>query len=213
MSGYVFDKIKILSGLWETHQIGVSTLRDWIFLYNTFGFEGLVPVNGTIHYSAEAKKAAVADYLSGELKIPAILAKYKIRSHIQLKRWVMKYNGHEELMSSGTGGYKGMTKGRKTTFDERVEIAAYCIAHDHNYAEAACKYQISYQQAWTYTHKYETGCVEALIDNRGKRKEPSSMSELERLRAEVRILKAEKYRAEMEVSFLKKLEEIERRRG
>ena len=37
------------------------------------------------------------------------------------------------------------------------------------------------------------------------------MSELEKLRAEVKILKAEKERAEMEASFLKKLEEIERR--
>lgn len=28
-----------------------------------------------------------------------------------------------------------MTKGRKTTFEERVEIASYCISLDHNYAE------------------------------------------------------------------------------
>ena len=39
------------------------------------------------------------------------------------------------------------------------------------------------------------------------------MTELECLRAENKILRAEKERAEMEVSFLKKLEEIERRRG
>jgi hypothetical protein len=39
------------------------------------------------------------------------------------------------------------------------------------------------------------------------------MSELERLRAENRILRAERERVEMEVSFLKKLDEIERRRG
>lgn len=38
------------------------------------------------------------------------------------------------------------------------------------------------------------------------------MSELEKLRAEVKILRAEKQRAEMEAS-LKKFEEIERRRG
>ena len=47
----------------------------------------------------------------------------------------------------------------------------------------------------------------------GIRKRPDEMSELEKLRAEVKILKAEKERAEMEASFLKKLEEIERRRG
>ena len=75
------------------------------------------------------------------------------------------------------------------------------------------QYQVSYQQARNYIVKYEAGGVEALRDNRGKRKRPDEMSELEKLRAEVKILKAEKERAEMEASFLKKLEEIERRRG
>jgi len=41
----------------------------------------------------------------------------------------------------------------------------------------------------------------------------SEMSQLERLRAENKLLRAEKERAEMEASFLKKLSEIERRRG
>lgn len=46
-----------------------------------------------------------------------------------------------------------------------------------------------------------------------RRKSETEMSELERLRAEVKLLGAEKERAQMEASFLKKLEEIERRRG
>ena len=61
-----------------------------------------------------------------------------------------------------------------------------------------------------YTVKYESGGVDALKDRRGKRKAPEEMSELERLRAEVKLLQAEKKRAEIEVSFLKKLEKIER---
>ena len=80
-------------------------------------------------------------------------------------------------------------------------------------AEASTKYHVSYQQARSYTLKYENNGVEALRDNRGKRKDPDTMSELERLRAEVKILTAEKQRAEIEVSFLKKLAEIERRLG
>ena len=39
------------------------------------------------------------------------------------------------------------------------------------------------------------------------------MTELEKLRAENRILRVEKEQAEMEMNFLKKLAEIERRRG
>ena len=106
-----------------------------------------------------------------------------------------------------------MTKGRKTTFDERVEIVQYCIAHNRNYNETAAKYNVSYNQARSYTVKYETGGVEALKDRRGRTKPVDEMSELEKLRAENRILRAEKERAEMEASFLKKLDEIERRRG
>ena len=55
--------------------------------------------------------------------------------------------------------------------------------------------------------------IEALRDRRGRTKPLDEMSELEKLRAENRILRAEKERAEMEASFLKKLDEIERRRG
>ena len=132
-------------------------------------------------------------------------------SKTQLRRWILKYNGYEELKASGTGGAIIMTKGRKTTFEERVEIVQYCIAHDHNYKETAVRYGISYQQARNYTVKYEAGGIEALQDRRGRTKKEEEMTEVEKLRAENRILRAEKERAEMEASFLKKLSEIERR--
>ncbi len=106
-----------------------------------------------------------------------------------------------------------MTKGRKTSFDERVEIVQYCIAHDHNYAETAVKYSVSYQQARSYTIKYEDGGIDALRDGRGRKKATEELSEIEKLKAENKILRAEKERAEMEASFLKKLDAIERRRG
>ena len=106
-----------------------------------------------------------------------------------------------------------MTKGRKTTFDERVEIVQYRMTHEHNYAETAEKYQISYQQARNYMVKYEANGIDGLQDKRGRRKPEAEMRELEPQRAELKLLRAEKERAEMEVSFLKKLEEIERRRG
>lgn len=217
------EKVKILSEYLDgtygfrkvcrRYNINQGSLKDWKRLYETFGWGGLKTESKTSHYSKEVKESAVQDYLSHALTVPEILKKYQIRSRTQLRKWIMKYNGHEELKSSGTGGNSIMTKGRKTTFEERVEIVQYCIAHEHNYSETSEKYQVSYQQARSYTVKYESGGVKALKDNRGKRKNPDEMNELEKLRAEVKILRAEKERAEMEASFLKKLEEIERRRG
>ena len=55
--------------------------------------------------------------------------------------------------------------------------------------------------------------VDALRDRRGKRKGTDELTEIEKLKAELKLEKAKRIRAEMEASFLKKLEEIERRRG
>ena len=193
-------------------QVNKISVQRWIMKYESMGTDAFIKL-GNKRYSKELKEQAVNDYLAGKGSLMGLCKKYRIHSSTQLFRWVLLYNGHKELKASGTGGHSLMTKGRKTTFEERIEIVQYCIAHEYNYAETSEKYQISYQQARNYTVKYEAGGVDALLDNRGKRKNPDELSELERLRAEVKMLKAQKERAEMEVSFLKKLEEIERRRG
>ena len=192
--------------------IAFQSFKQWVKNYEAMGIDAF-KTNHNKHYSKAEKEQAVAAYLAGEGSHMEICQKFKILSTSQLKSWIKKYNGHEELKVSGTGGLTIMTKGRKTSFEERIEIVEYCIAHDHNYTATAEKYEISYQQARNYTVKYEDGGVDALQDRRGKRKSENMMSELERLRAEVKLLKAEKKRAEMEASFLKKLDEIERRRG
>ena len=193
-------------------QVDRSSLRQWINKYESMGADAFIE-SGNKRYPKEVKEQAVEDYLAGRGSLLDICKIHKIRSTAQLRNWIKKYNSHEELKASGTGGAVIMTKGRKTSFNERVEIVRYCIAHDHNYAETAAKYDISYQQARSYTIKYEGGGVEALQDRRGRSKPKEEMSELEKLRAENKLLRAEKERAEMEASFLKKLDEIERRRG
>ena len=210
----LFEKCEMLH-IEKTNKYSVVTVLNW----DKYQQNEQQMNNSCTHikkykkYSKDLKQQAVLDYLAGRGSQDDICKKYGIRSKAKLQIWIKKYNGYEELKSSGTGGNAIMTKGRKTTFEERVEIVQYCIAHDRNYAKTAEQYQVSYQQARSYTVKYETGGVEALRDNRGKRKSPDEMNELEKLRAEVKILKAEKERAEMETSFLKKLDEIERRRG
>lgn len=106
-----------------------------------------------------------------------------------------------------------MTIGRKTTLEERIEIVSYCIENNHNYNQTAEKFKVSYQQARNYVKKYEAHGVDGLQDRRGKQKAEAEMTELEKLRAENRMLKAQRRHDEMEIDFLKKLREVERRWG
>ncbi|OBZ32227.1 helix-turn-helix domain-containing protein, partial [Megasphaera sp. DISK 18] len=149
--------------------VAPSAVRAWICSYKGNGIDAFSHT-GNKHYSHECKVQAVTAYLNQEGSLFAICQRFGLRSSTQLRTWIKLYNSHEELKASGTGGFSIMTKGRKTTFDERVEMVQYCIAHDHNYAETAVKYGISYQQARSYTLKYEAGGLDALQDNRGKRK-------------------------------------------
>lgn len=205
------------NGSYQSHadELGVneSVFRRWVNKYKAAGESAFIRTGHNASYPASFKRAVVEAYLNREGSYRELAVKYNIPSEITVRQWVLKYNGHEKLKDSGTGGSVIMTKGRKTTFDERIEIVQYCIAHNHNYTETSEKFEVSYQQVRNYTIKYEDKGVEALRDRRGKRKPENEMSELEKLRAENRILRAEKEHAEMEVSFLKKLAEIERRRG
>ena len=192
--------------------VSLASVQQWIRNYESMGAE-VFTLSKNKKYSKELKHQAVLDYLAGHGSQDDICKKYGIRSKSKLQSWIKKYNGHKELKASGTGGSSLMTEGRKTTFEERVEIASYCISHDHNYVETSEKFKVSYQQARNYTIKYEASGVTALQDNRGKRKPEDTLTEVEKLRAELKLEKAKRQRAEMELSFLKKLEEIERRRG
>lgn len=107
-----------------------------------------------------------------------------------------------------------MTKARETTIAERIEIVRACIASGNNYGEVAQKHQVSYQQVYTWTKKYRTMGEAGLEDRRGHRSGtlPSRTPE-EELRDRVAQLERKNFELEMENTLLKKVKELERRRG
>lgn len=205
-----FNGKKGLREIAREYHVGSSSVEKWISNYQSMGIEGLRTVGTNAFYSEELKLSAIQDYLSGKGSQQDICRKYAIRSKNQLHDWIIKYNNHEKIKSSRAGGKSIMIKGRTTTFDERIEIVKYCIEHNKNYNETSEKYQVSYQQVRSWTLKYEESGVDALTDSRGKRKPEGQLTELERLKAQNKLLEARNKRLEMENELLKKLEELER---
>jgi transposase len=188
-----------------------APFRKWIAKYKARGEAAFFNNSKNNSYSSLFKEITVRAYLSGEGSLQDIATKYKIPSLDTVRQWVVKYNGHEELKTSGRGGTI-MTKGRKTTYDERIEIIKHCIENDNNYNKTAEKYNVSYQQVRSWTVKYTESGIDALLDRRGKGKAEGELTELERLKAQNKLLEARNKRLEMENELLKKLEEIERGR-
>lgn len=77
-----------------------------------------------------------------------------------------------------------MTKGRKTTQEERAEIVAFCIEHGKDYGLTVETYKVSYQQIYSWVKKYEEKGAKDLTDRRGKTKPESDLTEEECLRQE-----------------------------
>lgn len=191
--------------------IGQTTLKLWIRLYETRGVEGLTPTAKERKYSAELKETVVKEYMAGGISLEGLCRKYDITHSKIVRKWIEKYNCHKEFRSPNNRSEIYMTKGHITTLDERIDIVSYCISNGKNYGKAIERYGVSYQQVYTWVKKYEKYGADGLIDRRGKRKEEASMTEVEKLRAELRITQAKLKNAEMENDVLKKLDEIERR--
>ncbi|KKY00851.1 transposase [Paraclostridium benzoelyticum] len=195
-------------------EVGVcpEQVRRWIITYKSIGIEGLKNKPTNKYYSTQTKILAVKDFLSGKYSLLDVCSKYKISSISVLQRWIIKYNNNHNMTKSQNNKEKKlMIKGRKTTFDERVEIVGFCMTNNFDYHLTSDKYKVSYQQIYNWVRKYKKHGYKGLEDKRGKAKEIELMTEKEQLEVQMKLLKIENDRLKMEIDFLKKLEEIERR--
>lgn len=207
----VVDENQSIHRVSKQYQLWKSTLKDWVYQYETDGLEGLKASNTWKHYSEETKKNAVEDYLNHKGSQRDICRKYQISSRSVLRQWISKYTGGQSLKSTGKGWSK-MTKGRKTIWKERVEIVQYTLARDKDYHGAAEKYNVSYQQVYSWVKKYESGGIAALQDRRGKGlASKETLTDEEQLQLKIKELEHRNQYLEAESDLLKKLEEIERR--
>ena len=115
-------------------ELGISSanIRTWVKMFNLSGektFESHEKNSNT--YTKEFKEKVVLEYLNGYKTLLELTLKYNIPGESTILRWVKDYNSHIELKDYIPGGKEiYMTKSRKVSKEERIEIVKYCM--DHN---------------------------------------------------------------------------------
>lgn len=191
-----------------------STLQVWIKKYEKSGIAGFVSPRRNQSYTREFKEQVIQAYHSGKGSLLDLAEEYGIFSRGTVHSWIKQYNSHEDnLKSYRVRGGIHMTKGRKTTLSERIKIVNYCIENNSDYSKTAEEFQVSYTQVYSWVKKYNDQGISGLKDNRGKGKLLDDMTELERIKAENKLLEAKNKQLQMENDVLKKVKEIERGRS
>jgi transposase len=193
------------------YSVSDETIKEWIYQFQTYGIDGLHNPSGWKRYSTEIKTAAVLDYLSGNYTHSEIVRKYEISSGSVLRRWIKIYNDHRELKDTQRMS-NSMIKGRSTTLEERLEIVMYCLQNEKNYHQTSDHFNVSYQQVYQWVKKFEKEGEDGLKDKRGRTKAEPELTPEEKIQREMKRLERENERLRAENAYLKKLEEIERRR-
>lgn len=205
------DQYESLNSVASDHGISKYTLEKWMNKYKASGINGLKESSGWQKYSEALKLEAVNDYLAHHGSQWDICRKYNISESSVLRQWIKKYTGGQQLKSTSKGR-SPMTKGRQTTFQERIEIVQYTIANEMDYQRAAEKYQVSYQQVYTWVRKYKAKGDAGLADRRGKGlASKPDLTEAETLQLRIKELEHRNQYLEAEQGLIKKLKEIERR--
>jgi transposase-like protein len=187
----------------RTAGVDKSSVRTWISRYQAEGPSAFLPVERNRVYSPDMKRAAAEEYLAGKGSLQDICKKYKIRSTMQLRNWIKVYNRHEDFKRQ-SGGSR-MTKARKTTQEERAKIAKERLEIGKDYGAMALKYNVSYQQVYTWVKKYSELGEAGLEDRRGQRTvQQAPRTQEEELQARIAQLEHENYMLKMERDLLKK---------
>lgn len=189
----------------------LKSIDQWIINYESMGESAFNDKPRNQAYSQALKFEIINAYLNGEGSFRDIASKYQLPSYQMIIKWVSKYNRHNEIKAYDPKGYVYMAKTRKVSFEEKLEIIKWTIEHDHEYKLAAEKFETSYAQIYNWVKKYKADGEESLRDNRGKRKPIENLTEVEKLKREVELLRRKNERLEMEAEVIKKFQEIERR--
>ncbi len=208
-----YQKGEPCSKLAKEYGVNENTIWFWVRMYQANGAKIFEKDSkkGNKKYSKEFKLKIVEEYILGQRSIKEICCKYEILAHSVVERWIKKYNDGIELKDYNPERGIYTMKSRTTTYEERLEIVKYVLAHENDYKGAAKQFDVSYANVYSWTKKYKEKGELGLQDNRGRTHDNEDfreLTELEKKDIEIEKLKKKLEYAELVNVVLKKNIEI-----
>src|SRR5699024_5724512 len=124
--------------------------------YQKHEIEGISSDTGNNRFSERFKDAVVGEHLELGVYIQELARKYNIPAKKTFREWIIKYTkGKDFRVYSEKSEVYTMT-GRKKTDDEKLLIVKDYLDGDLTYAEIAEKYNVSYNNIYSWFQKYKT---------------------------------------------------------
>lgn len=192
-----------------------TTLLNWYYRYIEHGENVFNTSNRNKSYSKGYKISIVKQYIAGKYSFNDLSAKYNISSYV-IGNWVNKYYNGIELKDYDPKGDVYTLKSRKATYKERLEIVKEVIENNMSYKDAAYKHSVTYALVYKWTKDYIAKGPDSLKQQKRGPKpkskiDESKLTEVEKLKLELKKEKELRKIVEFELEVLKKKEEFEKK--
>lgn len=192
-----------------------AVINRWYLTYKEHGPKAFEVSNKERLYSKQFKLSIIEEYTIDKCSQADIAAKHNLTTGL-VSNWVNKWYNSIEIKGFDSKGDVYTMKSRKTSFEERLEIANWVINNDMNYKAAADKYLVSYALVYKWTRAYLNEGEDALKTKKRGPKARSevnenNLTEMEKLKLELDKERALRKRRELELEILKKKEEFEKK--
>lgn len=196
-----FKELNIsLSEFCRIYNVEKTTIHRWSIKFDNNGKDDLKEITKHTRYSSHTLIHSVKDYLSGNFSMLQIVKKYNLSGDSILRSWLKWYNTPKWNIKVG----EFMAR-EKLSKEFKLKLVLQCINKEKSIKEAATSNSISEWQLRHWVRQYKLSGEATLSDNRGIRKDPSSLSDKEIL---IKELEAKNKRLEAELLLLKKLKQM-----
>lgn len=193
----------------KMYNIPLSNIKNWVQDYAVKG-EKAFDQHSVKHYSAKLRLKIVKEYLTGNISMRNLAAKYNITHNVSVGTWVRKYRAGIPFKDYTINGVNATMKSNQTFFEERKRIILWYLDNGKNVLATSKQFTIPYETVRKWIRKYEKYGDEGLKNHpRGRSKKApyyfEDIAEVDKLKLENRALKEKLKQQSLQIELLSKV--------